>query len=456
MAPPKTRAKPLVEPPSLRADLVAKTMNSAANDNRIGALLLPYQAEAVALSHEHDLLVVEKGRRTGLTYGFAADAVLTASAAEGGQDVAYITYAMDRTREFIDYCRDFLKAFSIVGESYEFTFGEGSDVERQIKAYRIDLPSGHKIIALSSAPRSVRGLQAKVILDEAAFQDDLDEMIKAVLALVIWGGSVVIISTHNGESNAFNGLIERIRAGRQKGHVFRITFDEAVAQGLYERIALVKGLPDTLEAKRAWYNNVLDTYAENADEELHCIPAEGSGVYFSSSVIRRAMSADHVVVNLTCPADFLEWGDNRAVAFMDDWWLANLKPLLDDFEPKRRSYFGQDFARSGDLSVLALGQHDAMLRLQVPAIVEMRNVPFREQFWLLDRTSASLPTFMCGRMDAAGNGAQLAEDMGRKWGAERIAAIKATETTYLEGYPKLKDAIERREIVIPQSDDVLT
>ena len=39
-------------------------------------VLLRYQAEAVRLSHEHQLFVEEKSRRTGLTYGFAADSVM--------------------------------------------------------------------------------------------------------------------------------------------------------------------------------------------------------------------------------------------------------------------------------------------------------------------------------------------------------------------------------------------
>ena len=44
-------------------------------------VLLRYQASAIALSAEHQLLVIEKSRRTGITYGFAADAVLTAAPA---------------------------------------------------------------------------------------------------------------------------------------------------------------------------------------------------------------------------------------------------------------------------------------------------------------------------------------------------------------------------------------
>ena len=142
------------------------------------SLLLPYQSEALRLSAEHQLLVIEKSRRTGITYGFGADAVLTAAAGKGGMDVFYIAYNLDMTREFIDYCSTFAKAFDRAASApSEILYDDGS--EEGIKAFRIDFPSGHSIVALSSKPRSLRGKQGKVIIDEAAFVDSLAELLKA-------------------------------------------------------------------------------------------------------------------------------------------------------------------------------------------------------------------------------------------------------------------------------------
>ena len=36
------------------------------------------------------------------------------------------------------------------------------------------------------------------MIDEAAFHDDLPELLKAALAFTMWGGVVRVISTHNG------------------------------------------------------------------------------------------------------------------------------------------------------------------------------------------------------------------------------------------------------------------
>lgn len=149
-------------------------------------ILLPYQKEAITESHRHQLFVSEKSRRTGLTYAFAPDSVLTAAARTGGEDIYYIAYNLDMTREFIGYCAEFAKAFDeLASAPSEFLFDDGS--EKGVKAFRIDFPSGHAIVALSSKPRSLRGKQGRVIIDEAAFHDSLDELLKAAIALHMWG-----------------------------------------------------------------------------------------------------------------------------------------------------------------------------------------------------------------------------------------------------------------------------
>lgn len=65
-----------------------------------------------------------------------------------------------------------------------------------IAAGRFTFASGFEIVALSSKPRGLRGRQGYVIIDEAAFHDDLPEVLKAAMALLMWGGKVLVISTH--------------------------------------------------------------------------------------------------------------------------------------------------------------------------------------------------------------------------------------------------------------------
>lgn len=416
-------------------------------------VLLPYQVEAIRQSHAHQLYVCEKSRRTGITYGFAADAVLTAAAARGGQNVFYIAYNLDMTREFIDYCGSFLKAFDVAASTDEFLFDDGS--EEGIKAFRVDFPSGHYIMALSSKPRSLRGKQGVVIIDEAAFHDQLDELLKAALALLMWGGRVVVVSTHDGADNPFATLIDDIRAGKRDGYVQRITLKDALAQGLYVRICLRTGETWSAEAEVDWERKLRAYYGEAAEEELDVVAARGSGTYLARATILGAMSPALPVVRLRCPDGFEQRADVARTDFVREWLEDEVKPYLADFDPDRRSFFGQDFARSGDVSPIAFGQHDQTARLVARVTVEMRNVPFREQEFLLNWLIVRVPLFAAGKMDGRGNGSALAEAMQQRWGFDRVEAVNATDAVYLNLMPKLRAAIEDGMIQLPQDDDVV-
>ena len=208
----------------------------------IPAVLMAYQQRWVA--DTAPLKVMEKSRRTGITWGEAADNVLTAAASRtaGGQNVYYIAYNQDMTIEYIQACAMWARAFNHAASEIEEGFWEDDDADKNIKTFTIRFPaSGFRIVALTSRPSNLRGRQGTIVIDEAAFHDQLDELLKAALAMLIWGGRVRVISTHNGVENPFNELVEDIRAGKRKGTVHRITFKEAVADGLYRRVCLRLG-----------------------------------------------------------------------------------------------------------------------------------------------------------------------------------------------------------------------
>ena len=417
------------------------------------AILLPYQAEAIRLSHANALFVSEKSRRTGLTYGFAADAVLTAAAATGGMDVFYIAYNLDMTREFVGYCGDFTKAFDQARAVSEFLFDDGS--EAGIKAFRIDYPSGHSIVALSSKPRSLRGKQGVVIIDEAAFHEALAELLKAAMALLMWGGRVVVISTHDGADNPFNELVEDIRGGKRKGVVMRLTLNEALDQGLYKRICLRAGKVWSAGAQRHWESDLRSFYGEAADEELDVIPSRGSGTYLARATIEAAMSPLYPVLRLSCPNGFERNDMDWRAGWVEEWLETEVAPLLAKLDPAKYSYFGQDFARSSDLSAFAVGQYDDLANLVCRFIIEMRNVPFREQEQVLHFVIQRMRLFAAGKMDARGNGQQLAETMQDHYGEDRIEAVMASPKTYLAMMPRLKARIEDRTLIMPKSEGVI-
>lgn len=422
-------------------------------------VLLQFQQELLRSTSIYALTVADKSRRIGATWGVGADAVLTSGAkrSAGGMDTLYLGYNLDMAREFIDTCAMWARAFMpACSEVQEFLFTEQDEkgADRAIQAFRITFASGFEIVALSSKPRSLRGRQGYVILDEFAFHDDAEELLKAAMALLIWGGKVLVISTHNGVDNPFNQLIQEIREKRRPGNVVRCTFDDALSQGLYERICLMRGREWSPEAEAEFRAEIRAYYGDGAAEELDCVPAQGSGVYLTSAQIEAVMNADLPVKRLSCPAGFELRPDADRASYVLAWLEQNVAPLFEGLDRRIVHSYGFDFGRSGDLSVLVPIAEKRDLTLQVPFVLELRNVPFRQQeqilFWVVDR----LPRFGAGRHDARGNGQFLAEYAVQRYGPLAIEAVMLSQAWYLEHMPPMKAAIEDRTIEIPRDADL--
>jgi len=419
-------------------------------------IFLGYQKQAINLMSTTSVGFVEKSRRVGLTWAIAADAVLNAAASRkaGGMDVFYIGFNLSMTKESIDTCAAWAKHFSYVAtEVKEFVFKD--DDEREIQAFRINFDSGFEIVALTSRPRSLRGRQGYVIIDEAAFHDDLKELMKAALALLMWGGKVLVISTHDGADNPFNQYVQDIRAGRLKYALMRVDFDDALKDGLYKRICLTQGKEWSEEAERLWRQEIIDFYGDGADEELFCQPRSGGGKFLPGTLVESRM-VDSPVLRFNCADDFVFKGEHERMGAVLEWCESNLKPLLDALDPKLQHFLGEDFGRNGDLSSLFPLQLQQNLHRRVPFVVEMRNVPFAQQrqivWYILDR----LPRFSGAAFDARGNGSQLAEETMQRYGSGLIHQVMISQAWYLDALPKYKAAFEDGTIWIPRDADILT
>lgn len=434
------------------------------------AVLLSYQAELLQTTAAYQFVVCEKSRRIGMTWAVGADAVLTSGAGRsaGGMDTLYIGFNLDMAREFIDTCAMWAKAFIPAASSVqEFLFAdqEKGEPDREIQAFRIKFASGFEIVALSSKPRSLRGRQGYVIFDEAAFHDELEEMLKAANALLMWGGKVLVISTHDGDANPFNALVKQVNAG-EKGDtakVIRVDFNDAVADGLYERIALVTGKPATPEAKQAWIDSTHAVYGADADEELHCIPKAGTGAWLTAPLIEARMIEGPPCLTLDLPGDYLHRPDAAQKELLADF-LADLEEALGDLPMDVLYALGFDFARVADLSVLTLLAIEKNLNRREALSVELRNVPGDEQKMIVAMVMERIKTRCVGAaFDATGMGWTVAEDMGRKFGTREaedspglVWAIKFSQDWYRLNMPPLKTAFEDATILIGRYDDHLT
>lgn len=414
------------------------------------SVLLPYQQAWVA--DDSQVCVAEKSRRVGLSWAEAAKSTLKAAPADG-VDTWYIGYNKDMSEEFIRDCAFWAKHFGTAADEMEELVL--ADEERDILAFRIRFASGNRITALSSRPSNLRGKQGRVVIDEAAFHDKLGELLKAAFALLIWGGTVSIISTHDGVDNPFNELINDIRAGKKPYSLHRITFDEAIAQGLCQRVFLATNRKWSAAAEADWSETIRAIYRPNDTEELDVIPSQSGGAYMSRAMIEARMDSAAPVLQLTCPEGFEQRPQAEREAFVNDWIEEHLQALVDALPKDRRCYYGQDFARNGDLSVLWPLVEEQSLHRRTPFLIEMRNVPFKQQeqvvFWVADR----LPRFAGGAHDARGNGQYLAEVAMQRYGATMIHQVMLTQQWYRENMPRYKAAFEDAEITIPKDADVL-
>ena len=420
----------------------------------LGDVLLPYQK--TWLGDKSPVKVVEKSRRIGLTWAQALDDVLKASTSgRDGMDVLYISFNQDMTREYIDTCAEWAKKLQIVaGKVNEDIFRDGD--EREIKAFRIDFASGHKILALSNRPSNLRGKQGRVIIDEAAFVEDLPELLKAALALLMWGGQVIIISTHDGAENPFNELIQDVRAGNLPYSLHRITLDDALSAGLYRRICRVTKQDWTPEAEEAWRADLIKTYGDGADEELFCIPRQSSGAYLTTGMIEACMETAPVLTWTPPAGDFVDWPLTVAERYTKGWIAEQLEPLLSGLPKDRAHFCGVDFGRSGDLSVFWPATEEKDLRLVPPFVLELRNCPHRTQQQILFAVLDALPRFSGVSLDARGNGSALAEAARQQYGPGRVREVMISEGWYRETMPLLKAGIEDKTLILPKDAGILS
>lgn len=432
-------------------------------------------SEGILMAHQVNWLRIqaqiklcEKGRRTGITFAEALDSVITAASrkAAGGMDVFYVGDTKEKGLEFIGYCAKFSRVMaeaqaSGVSEIEEFLFEDQDESgnTRQINAYRIRYASGFKIVALSSNPANLRGLQGKVIIDEAAYHRNVSAVLDAATALLIWGGRIVIISTHNGKSNPFNQMIADIQEGRygDAAVVYKATFDDAVANGLYERRCMMRGEEATPEGKEAWYKGIRNAYGPRRAqmrEELDAIPRDGNGVCIPGVWIEDAMRPDRPVLRLALDDGFALQSVGRREAYAEDWIERYLAPLVQELTPELRHYLGMDYARHRDFSIICPMSVDQARHRDVPFVVEMHKVPTRQQQQILFYILRGLPRFAGAALDATGNGETLAEDTADEFGHDRIQQVKLSRAWYGAWMPKFIQLYEDGTITMPKDDSL--
>lgn len=274
-------------------------------------IFLPYQTEWVVASEKNSVCVWEKSRRIGASWADACLSVLNANRSKP-RNTYYLGYNQQMTTGYIQDCATWAKLFNFAVKSIKQKWLR--DEDKDILVYKIRFANGKSITALSSKPTNLRSKQGDVVIDEAAFHENLEEVLKAALALLMWGGKVRIISTHNGEDSKFNQLIQEILKGEKNYYLQKTTFELAVKQGLYKRICQKDKRPYSIESEAEWVKSIYKDYGSGASEELDCIPKTKKidAIYNSEWFIRVDKH------ELPSTFDYVVWGWDMAATDKDD------------------------------------------------------------------------------------------------------------------------------------------
>jgi phage FluMu gp28-like protein len=418
-------------------------------------IFLEYQKDWI--EDKSPVKVCAKSRRIGLTWAESADAVLVASMekSEGGMDYLYISTRVELAKEFIDTCSDWVK-WIMPAECIPVNEAIVEDEGKAITVYTINFASGHTVYALSSNPSNMRGMQGIVAIDEAAHQEDLSKLLKAAMAMLMWGGKVRIISTHHGEANEFNTIIKQIKANKLNFSYHEYPIDRALDDGLYKRICKVSKQEWSQEAQEQWLKDLVASYGEHAAEELYCHPSSLSGQFFNRDVVESCTDPAFSVLRLVCSRDFIQKSKTEQLKVIDDWLTNNVYPYIRSLITKNyKTYAGLDFGRSHDLTVLSILVEPINKDYHVPLMLELRNCPFHCQAHIVKYVLSKFKRLRKAAFDATGNGSYLAEEIAMEFGSHRVEQVKLSREEYLSRFPRYKAALESSRLRIPADEDVV-
>lgn len=285
------------------AVITANANDAVASGITPTAYFLPYQAEIIR--DDARIIVVEKSRQIGASFALAYRVVKERVSGERPYNFWYSSADESAAREFIGYVKMWSERF---GKALQIVYGEELFGDDKIKVMSVAVPGPdgreHRVVAMTSSPKTFRSKSGDVGLDEFAHHGDALGMWKAAKPVTTWGYRVYILSTHNGVESLFNTLF--VEPGKRRLNpelhgapkpfdipvsLHTITIHDAVEQGLVEKINQHAGTTMTREAFLEQTRADCGTQ-EVWEEEYECKPSAQSGSYFPYELIRPCVRDD--------------------------------------------------------------------------------------------------------------------------------------------------------------------
>ena len=446
--------------------------------------LLPYQSAWVF--DRSPIKVCEKGRQEGYTWATACESVMVASTcrSQGGLDVYFMSTSQDDARQFISECAEWVDRFSAAirasAEVEDFDWIDEVNDPVAIQTFRIRFPSGLSIWALPSRPARLRGKKRCLAICDEAAHHDLDAWLKASSALDMWGGRRAIISTHHGSDTGFYRYMQQVKASIADGapiaSLHSVYLHTALRDGLYKRICRLSQPPIqwSQELEDQWVATLRHRNPGIFEEEFEGIVAGASNQLIGRALVLAAQ----VLSPVECPIVEICGGDRprltingtvlemagrpwplpteqvQDIATPEDraklvrsWLDAHIAPLLMRINALGQDiHVGDDYGRTGDLSVKVIGTNDAQNRRSVRMIIELERVPSKVQEQISDYCWPLLSRLRSGSGDGNGIGSSQAEHAKDMTRGKMVVTMRLPDTAFT----RLRSRLEGGELLLPR------
>lgn len=230
----------------LMAAILTSTIDSAAAVSRY---FLPYQVDWI--TDNSRLKIWEKSFRIGATWadGFAN---VRKRLQHKKRDYLFATKDWPSALEYMSGCKTFCDVFavakSIVSHGEESVRvpvfkadGTDSGFTEEIKIGVIKFDNGSRIIAFTSNPNAMLVYGGDVGLDEFPRHQRAQELYDIAQARVTWGYDLSMWGSHRGNDTLFYQIALDGRKGKGGWRHHFTTIEDAVAQGLVEKINATRG-----------------------------------------------------------------------------------------------------------------------------------------------------------------------------------------------------------------------
>ena len=383
--------------------------------------LLPYQKNYLADNSKTAIYI--KSRRIGITYVESLRAVLRRL--EHPFDYNLVSANARTAGEFVSYSKKWCKVINeITGQEYIDLEDSTSEIIR--------FPNGSKIVALSSNPSALRGRGGDIVIDEAAYHENPEELWKAAQPVATWGGNIRLISSMSSPDHWFSQTVNRVERGELPWSLHKTTIYDAVNEGLARKVPgdWQKLLPDIQACNAKFIEDLKAEVGSEAvfSQEYECTPASQS--------------------MLLTP----EMYDKLAIT-----------PLADKLNPNAEYgelFVGIDIGRFHDLTVIWVLERgfdkDAEPHLRdvyrTVAVHMVKGMAFEAQAQLIGQFLSHNCVSKCC-IDKSGLGLQLAEQLYNQYGSivEGVAITSPAKQDLVERTIKF---ITQERVSLPMDDRI--